>query len=40
MKKYIVITSINPPTDAVIKYANVNEYHLIVVGDKKSPKKI
>lgn len=39
MKKYIVITSINPPTDAVIKYANVNEYHLIVVGDKKSPKK-
>lgn len=37
MKKHIVITSIFEPTEAVIKFAERSEYHLIVVGDKKSP---
>ncbi|MGN6802245.1 MAG: STELLO glycosyltransferase family protein [Ginsengibacter sp.] len=37
MKKFIVITSINPPTEAVKRFAKLKEYHLIVVGDKKSP---
>lgn len=34
---YIIITSINPPTEAVIKFSRINNHHLIVVGDKKSP---
>lgn len=38
MKKYIVITSINEPTEAIKKFAQVEGYTLIVVGDKKSPK--
>ncbi|MEI8273865.1 MAG: STELLO glycosyltransferase family protein, partial [Paludibacter sp.] len=33
---YIVITSINQPTEAVIKFAKIEGYSLIVVGDKKS----
>lgn len=38
MKKYIVITSIFAPTDAVKKFAQLKGYQLIVVGDKKTPK--
>lgn len=38
MKKYIVITSIFEPTEAVRKFATLSDYKLIVVGDKKSPK--
>jgi len=37
--KYIVITSIFPPTEAVIKFSKINEYRLVVVGDKKNPAK-
>lgn len=37
MKKYIVITSINQPSEAIIKFASIEGHLLIVVGDKKSP---
>jgi len=37
MKNYIVITSIFEPTKAVKAYAQLPEWKLIVVGDKKSP---
>jgi len=37
MKKNIVITSIFPPTEAVICFAGLDEFRVIVVGDKKSP---
>jgi len=36
-KKFIVITSIFEPTEAVIAFARMNDYSLIVVGDKKTP---
>lgn len=36
-KKFIIITSIFPPTPAVKKFASVNDWQLVVVGDKKSP---
>lgn len=36
-KKYIVITSIFPPTEAVQKFAQINDCRLVVVGDKKTP---
>ncbi|MEZ5199394.1 MAG: STELLO glycosyltransferase family protein [Bacteroidales bacterium] len=35
--KYIIITSIFEPTEAVEKFSKLNGYQLIVVGDKKSP---
>ncbi len=38
MNKFIVITSIFEPTEAVRKFATLPDYKLIVVGDKKSPK--
>ena len=37
MKKFIVITSIFNPTEAVISFSKNTEYELIVAGDKKSP---
>jgi len=37
MKKFIVITSIFEPTEAVEKFAALKDYKLIVVGDKKTP---
>jgi hypothetical protein len=37
MKKYIVITSIFEPTEAVKAFAALPDYRLLVVGDKKSP---
>ena len=36
-KKYIVITSIFEPTQAIKEFAKLKDYRLIVVGDKKSP---
>jgi len=36
-KSTIVITSINPPTNAVKEFAKLKEYELIIVGDKKTP---
>ena len=38
MKKFIVITSIFEPTEAVIKFSEIINQQLIVVGDKKTPK--
>ncbi len=37
IKKFIVITSIFPPTEAIIKFSQQDGYELVVVGDKKSP---
>jgi hypothetical protein len=37
MKKFIVITSIFQPTEAVAAFANLHDYHLVVVGDRKTP---
>lgn len=37
LKKYIVITSIFHPTEAVRAFAARKDYQLIVVGDRKSP---
>ena len=37
-KTYIVITSIFPPTEAIQKFAKVNDCQLVVVGDKKTPR--
>ncbi|HCV42879.1 MAG TPA: hypothetical protein DGH68_05310 [Bacteroidetes bacterium] len=37
MKKIIVTTTINPPTEAIRKYDSMEDWQLIVVGDKKTP---
>ncbi len=37
MKKYIVTTTINHPTFAMHKYSRMDDWELIVVGDKKTP---
>jgi hypothetical protein len=36
LKKYIVITSIFKPSEAIEKFSALKDYHLIVVGDKKN----
>ncbi|MFN3234653.1 MAG: hypothetical protein ACE365_04500 [Gammaproteobacteria bacterium] len=38
MKKIIVSTTINAPTEAILKYDAMDDWHLVVVGDKKTPK--
>lgn len=37
MKNAVVITSIFPPTEAVYSFSKMDNYKLIVVGDKKTP---
>ena len=37
MNKYIVITTINPKSEGIIRFESLNEWKIIVVGDKKSP---
>ena len=37
MKKIIVTTTIQPPTEATFKFANMKDWTLIVVGDTKTP---
>jgi len=37
MKKYIVTTTIFKPSDALQKFADMDDWKLIVVGDKKTP---
>lgn len=37
VKKFIVITSIFRPTEAIESFSKLKDYHLIVVGDKKTP---
>jgi hypothetical protein len=39
MKKVIVCTTINAPTVAIEKYEALNDWFLVVVGDKKTPLK-
>lgn len=38
MKKFVVITTIYSPTEAVKKFARMKDWQLIVVGDRKTPK--
>jgi hypothetical protein len=38
MTQVIVCTSINPPTEAVLKFDSMTDWTLIVVGDQKTPK--
>jgi hypothetical protein len=37
LKKFIVITSIFRPTEAIETFSKLAGYHLVVVGDKKTP---
>jgi hypothetical protein len=37
MKKIVVTTTINPPTEALLKYASLDGWHVIVAGDLKTP---
>lgn len=37
MKKVIVTTTINPPTEAVLKFAAMPDWDVVVIGDKKTP---
>lgn len=37
MDKVIVTTTINPPTEALRKFAQMEDWHLVVVGDLKTP---
>ena len=36
-KQVIVTTTINPPTKALKKFAALKDWHLVVIGDKKTP---
>ena len=36
-KKCIVITTINPPTEAILKHIQSKDYDVIIVGDNKTP---
>jgi hypothetical protein len=38
VKKAIVITTINKPTEAVEKFARLPDFELVIVGDKKTPR--
>ena len=35
-RKYIVITTINPPTEAIYKLARLKNWNIIVIADKKT----
>lgn len=37
LKKVIVTTTINPPTQAIEKFDHMSDWDLIVMGDKKTP---
>lgn len=37
MKKFIVVTTINPITEAIVKMDNLEGWNLIVIGDRKTP---
>lgn len=36
-QKIIITTTINPPTEALRQYATMEDWHLVVVGDLKTP---
>src|SRR3984957_19044594 len=38
MKKVIVTTTINPPTEAIKKFEAMTDWELVVIGDLKTPK--
>src|SRR4051812_7521782 len=38
MKKVIVCTTINPPTEAIHRFQKMKDWELVVVGDLKTPK--
>ena len=38
--KFIVTTTIQPPTEATIRFSKKKDWNLIVVGDKKHRVKI
>lgn len=38
VSKWVVITSINYPTEAIQKLATLPDWHIVVVADKKTPK--
>lgn len=38
MNKVICTTTINPPTEALIKFAKMEGWQLVIAGDKKSPR--
>jgi len=38
MKKFIITTTINEPTEAILKFDEMSDWNLIVIGDKKTPK--
>ena len=37
MRKFIVTTTINPPTEALIRFSKMEDWTLVVVGDQKTP---
>ena len=37
MNKIIVTTTINPPTEATLKFAAMTDWHLVIAGDLKTP---
>jgi len=37
LKKVIVTTTINPPTEAIRKFETMSDWELVVVGDRKTP---
>ena len=37
MDKFIVITSIFPPTEAIEKFAKLKDWKVVLVGDIKTP---
>lgn len=37
MRKFIVITSINKPTEAIKSFTNWKDWQVVVVGDRKTP---
>ncbi|MCL5053068.1 MAG: hypothetical protein M1447_04525 [Gammaproteobacteria bacterium] len=37
MMKTIVTTTINPPTEAIRRYDEMEDWNLIVIGDRKTP---
>ncbi len=39
MRKIIVTTTINPPTEALIKFSKMKDWKLVVIGDQKTPEK-
>jgi hypothetical protein len=38
VKNFIVITTINDPTEAVLAFSKLSNFQLVVVGDKKTPR--